>query len=239
MASWLIKILQMKISVVIPTLNEAENIVALLDYLRQTSPAACEYFVVDGGSTDNTATLAQQAGAKVLCSHQRSRAIQMNLGAANASGEVLYFVHADVRPPNSWASDIAHSLANGYVAGCFSYRFNSDNFWLRINGRLTRRHSILTGGGDQTLFVRKDIFEKMGGFQERLCIMEDFDFVWRLKKKYPFQLIRHDALVSARKYHNNHYLYVQLVNALTVVLFKIGYPPEKLRTLYRRLLGVR
>lgn len=227
----------MHISVIIPTLNEAENISDLIQYLKNTAPPKCEIIVADGGSDDGTIKLAEATGAKTFISKKRGRSCQMNEGAKMASGDILYFVHADVRPPKTWAVDIAQSLAQGFSAGCFSYRFNSDDKLLKINARVTRRNSFLTGGGDQTLFIRRPIFEKMGGFRNELCIMEDFDFVWRLKKQYPFIVIPNDATVSARKYERNGYIKVQLVNLATVVLFKLGWKPERLKVFYKNMLA--
>jgi rSAM/selenodomain-associated transferase 2 len=193
--------------------------------------------VADGGSDDGTQKRAETAGAEVLNCKRKGRSCQMNEGAALAKGDVLYFVHADVRPPETWSTDIQNALAAGYHAGCFSYRFNSESKLLKINARATRHNSFLSGGGDQTLFIRRHIFEKMGGFRNDLCIMEDFDFVWRLKKQFPFMVIPNDAIVSARKYERNGYLKVQLVNLVTVLLFKWGWNPERLRVFYQRILA--
>lgn len=227
----------MHLSVVVPTLNEAENIAPLIRFLKRSAPPESEIIVVDGGSMDGTPDLAKKSGAKVISKAPCGRSCQMNLGATIAKGEVLYFVHADVLPPESWANDIADSFSKNIKAGCFSYRFNSKRKLLKINSWATRRNSFLSGGGDQTLFIEKSIFEKMGGFRNDLCIMEDFEFVWRLKKDFPFTVIPNDAIVSARKYEKNGYLKVQVINLLTVFFFKIGWEPERLKLFYKKALG--
>ena len=228
----------MRLSVIIPTLNEAEHIGGLVQWLRQTAPpGGCEIIVVDGGSTDGTPRLASEAGATVLASQRKGRSCQLNDGANKATGQLLYFVHADVLPPRTWAADIHLAMQRGVDAGCFSYRFKSDSKWLKINARATRRNSLLSGGGDQTLFIRREVFETMDGFRDELCIMEDFDFVWRLKKRFRFVVIPNDALVSARKYERNGYLKVQLVNLATVLLFWLGLPAEKLKGFYQWMLA--
>jgi len=106
------------ISVIIPTFDEAENITPLINFIRQLgSKEVVEILVVDGGSTDTTCELAQKSGASVIISHQRSRSIQMNLGAQHALGDILYFVHADVKLVPSFVDDIKESLAQGFESG--------------------------------------------------------------------------------------------------------------------------
>lgn len=230
----------MELTVIIPTFNEEKNIGRLLDWLHQTSTEAVkELIVVDGGSTDKTVALAQKHGGKVLVNHKKGRATQMNFGATNTNAEVLYFLHADVFPPHSWASDIIHAVKNGKTAGCFSYRFDSHKWYLKIHEFGTRKKNFATGGGDQSLFVTREIFELLGGFKEHLCILEDFEFVKRLQKKYPFEIICKDATVSARKYEHNNYLKVQCINFTTVFLFLLGFPQERLAKIYRSLLKIR
>ncbi len=225
------------ISVIIPTLNEEIYIARLVHWLRQTAPAVdMEIIVVDGGSRDDTAALAKSAGAAVMQSPRKGRAVQMNMGARAAQSDMLYFVHADVLPPESWAADIFNAVQTGKQAGCFSYRFDSPMRLLRINAWLTQRDSIGAGGGDQTLFVTRRVFEDLGGFNEQLAIMEDFDFVWRLKSVMPFHIICQDVVVSARKYEKNSYLKVQVVNFITLALFRLGYSDKRLAVMYKWLL---
>lgn len=229
----------MQISVIIPTLNEESNIgqqiKRFLSMPRQD--LLCEVLVVDAGSQDNTLEVAQRAGAKVLVSPYKGRAAQMNYGARQALGSILYFVHADVRPPASCLEDIVKALDDKAQLGCFAYYFDSKSPLLKINAWFTGFDWMANGGGDQTLFLPKACFWKLGGFDEQLPIMEDFDFVWRAKKKqYDLQLVKSRAIVSARKYEKNSYLKVQLVNAITFLAFRWGYSPQKLAKWYRKML---
>ncbi|HHM21830.1 MAG TPA: glycosyltransferase [Bacteroidetes bacterium] len=230
----------MDITVIVPTFNEEKNIARLLRWLQDTRPpAGGQIIVVDGGSADRTVEVARAHGALAVVSPVKGRAAQMNHGASLAQSNMLYFVHADVLPPKTWAADILLANRQGKVAGCFSYRFDSDKWYLKITEWATRQNWFAVGGGDQTLFVTKKIYGELGGFRSELHIMEDFDFVKRLRKKYPFHIICHNALVSARKYQHNNYLFVQVINALTVMLFNMGFPQKRLARIYRNILKVR
>ena len=228
----------MQISIVIPVLNEAATIGPLLQYLFSNGGARLsEILVVDGGSKDATVTIAQQSGATVLRSAIGSRAAQMNLGAKVAKGDVLYFVHADTRPPASFAADIARSLASGYVMGCYRYRFNSGSFLLKINAFFNRFHWLWCQGGDKTFYIRREVFEELGGYDEYYTIMEEYDFLRRAMPLYPLHIIPKYAVVSARKYEQNNWLRVQWANALVFRLFRKGATPEQMKKTYTSIVN--
>lgn len=227
----------MKISIIIPVLNEAENLKELLPFFSKIkNQEQQEVIVVDGGSTDGTKEVVEKAGFKFLTCGIQSRAAQMNMGAKESNGDILYFLHADVRILPSFYEDIMSSLNEGFQAGCFAYNFDSPDRMLRINSWFTQFNGLLSGGGDQSLFIRKDVFWELGGFDEKFCLMEDFELVRRIKKKYGFTVIPKRILVSARKYQNNSWLRVQIANLIVFGLFFLHYPPTKLKALYSRLL---
>ncbi len=227
----------MKLSVIIPTLNEAQNLRELIPFLqKQGGEFISEIIVVDGGSEDKTCHTAENLGAKVLKSNELSRAIQLNLGARHATGNTLFFVHADTRPPGSFAEDLQISLVKGYKAGCFRYKFDSENFLLKINSWFTRFNGIFSGGGDQTLFITRDFFNTLGGYDEKFCLMEDFELVKRIKRRTKFHINPRTMTVSARKYRDNSWLKVQLANLFVFALFRMGVAPEKLKKSYSTIL---
>ncbi len=227
----------MQISIVIPVLNEAERIGSLVRHLReQGGQAVLEILVVDAGSKDKTAQLAAEAGAKILPCPVCSRAAQMNLGARAAEGDVLYFVHADTLPPASFSTDIQAGLESGYVMGCYRYKFDSPNILLKINAFFNRFHWLWCQGGDKTFFIKKEIFEKTGGYDERHVIMEEYDFVRRVMPLYKLLIIPKYATVSARKYEQNGWLRVQLANIVVFNLWRRGAAPERLRRIYKTML---
>jgi len=224
-----------KISVIIPTLNEEDNIGKLIQWLRNTADDF-EIIVVDGGSKDNTVEVVESRSEKILFSFRKNRAVQLNLGAANAKSEILYFVHADVLPPENWFSEITNAFNKGEIAGCFSYKFDPENAITKIHAKATKRNTIFTGGGDQTLFIKKEIFKELNGFKESLELMEDFDLVWRLKRKYPFIVLANNAIVSSRKHEKSSYLWVQIVNLFTIILFSLGFRDKRLKKIYQFLV---
>lgn len=228
----------MRLSIIIPVLNESKNLQELLPFfLDHALKIDFEVIVVDGGSRDDSVEVAFKWGARVIKSEVGSRACQMNLGAKNATGEILFFVHADVRLLNTFFEDITGVIEMGIPSGCFAYSFDSDSTMLKVNSWFTQFNGILSGGGDQTLFVKRNVFEALGGFDEYFCIMEDFEFVRRLKKTYSFYVIPKKITVSARKYENNSWVRVQLANLIVFAFFFLEMPPRKLKQWYYKLLA--
>ncbi len=228
----------MKISVIVPTLNEAATIKKLILHLRKHGGKDLhEIIVSDGGSSDNTSQIATEVGATVIDSETKGRAVQMNLGANHSTGDILYFVHADMLPPAEFVTEIRNAVSQNKKAGCFRFRFDSNKQLLSINSYFTRFNGIFSGGGDQSLYIEKKLFKQLGGFDQGHVIMEDFDLVTRLRKSgHGLYIIPKEAIVSARKYSNNSYLRVNLSNLLVFSLYKIGVKPAKLSILYKRLI---
>jgi rSAM/selenodomain-associated transferase 2 len=228
------------VSVIIPTLNEAENLSILIPLLFSNgNRELIEVIVADSNSDDQTQSVSEQLGAKYVACSLKSRAAQMNAGAKIAKGEVLYFVHADTRPISGFVEDIMNSITDGYFAGCYRYRFDSDYLLLKVNSWFTRFDGVFSGGGDQTLFIKKALFEDLNGFDEKYIIMEDFDLVRRIRQKTEFRIIPKSIKVSARKYENNSWLRVQLVNLTVFIYFLSNKQPSKIKNLYCRLLNHR
>lgn len=230
----------MTISVIIPTFNEAENITRLVTFIKQLDrQEIVDILVVDGGSTDDTCIQAHHCGASFIQTHHTNRAIQMNLGAKNAQGSILYFVHADVTLARSFVDDLLESMQQGFESGCYRYIFDSDRFLLRLNAYFTRFNAIMCRGGDQTLFVWRSTFESLGGFDESYVIMEDYDFILRLQKRNTFKIIHKDIVVSARKYESNGWFRVQIANLLVFIMFFFRRPPVAMKQIYKILLTYR
>ena len=227
----------MRISVIIPTYNEEEGIGGLIDDLQRYGGEALEeIIVVDAPSPDRTAQRAGQAGAQVIVSGQPGRAAQMNAGARIARGDVLYFVHADVRIHPDYAQDIRQALAEGYTLGCYRYQFDSTRLILKLNTFFQRFDRIWARGGDQTLFIPKGTFEELGGYCEQHRVMEDYEFIIRARKKHRFKIIPKNIIVSARKYEENSYLRVNLANAVVMWMYFHGANQQKLIDTYKSII---
>jgi rSAM/selenodomain-associated transferase 2 len=193
---------QVKISVIIPTLNEAGNIGKTLQALLVLGPY--EIMVVDGGSTDSTLAICDQFPVKVLSS-ERGRARQMNFGASGATGDVLLFVHADTILPASGLEDIRAALCNSdYRGGRFDLEIDGHHWMLKIIGALInyRSRASKVATGDQALFVRRTVFESMGGFPE-IPLMEDIALCSELKRIGPIACLRSRVITSGRRWERD------------------------------------
>lgn len=230
----------MALSIIIPTYNEANSILDLLEHLSSANKSAdsVEILVVDGGSTDETVRLVNEAGFKCVSSDRKGRAAQMNVGSEIASGDILYFVHADTRPPSSFLADIDQALTEGFQSGCYRYQFDSyPNPLLKINAYCTRFNRIMCRGGDQTLFVTKELFDELGGFREDYVIMEDYDLIQKIQKESSFKIMQKDAIVSSRKYDDNGYFKVQIANLIVFMMYFAGSSQDKMVRTYKNLLN--
>lgn len=232
------RVVESMISVIIPTYNEAACIQATIRRLwkHDTANVIREIIIADGGSADNTIAIAQSEGVKVVRSRKKGRAVQMNTGAVGAKGEVLYFLHADTIPPDSFTADIQSAIGRGYEAGCYRLRFNHDHWFLKVNCWFTRFDVDAIRFGDQSLFVTRKLFEKAGGFCEKHIVLEDQDIVKRLKKMARFIVLPKPVITSARKYLENGVYKTQAIFFLIYFLYRLRFSQQKLLATYRKLI---
>jgi rSAM/selenodomain-associated transferase 2 len=188
----------LSVSIIVPVLNEQVRIAALLRQLRALGPA--QVVVVDGGSRDATAEVARPLCDRLVESAP-GRARQMNAGAAVASGDVLWFVHADSRLPADALGQIGKALAAGAVWGRFDVRLSGDRPLYRVIAFCMNRRSRLTGicTGDQSLFVRRDAFERVRGYPDQ-PLMEDIELSRRLKRFAPPAALPGPLVTSSRRW---------------------------------------
>ena len=227
----------MLVSVIIPTWNEADRIGELVQYLRRCSAGhlKTEIIVADGFSSDQTVLHAKQSGA-ITVEAPRGRANQMNLGASAAQGEILFFLHADTLPPESFLRDLDTATKEGYSAGCYRLSFDYDHWFLRFNSWFTRFHFTPFRFGDQGLFVSREVFERVGGFNQNLLVLEDQEMVKRISGVAKFKILDTAVVTSARKYVSNGIFRLQFLFFLIYVLYKLGMAQQRLIRIYRRFI---
>ncbi|MBD2769958.1 TIGR04283 family arsenosugar biosynthesis glycosyltransferase [Hymenobacter sp. BT664] len=227
------------VSIIIPTYNEADGIETLLHHLYQAgaaTDAAVEIIVSDGHSTDATAARARQAGARVLACPTKGRAAQLNYGARQAAGSILYFLHADTFPPAGFLGDIRQAVATGYGCGCYRLAFDEPHWFLRASAWLTRFNLEVVRFGDQSLFVLKTVFEKAGGYREQMLVMEDQEITRRLRQHARLRVLPASVVTSARKYRANGVFRLQGVFLFITILYRLGAPQATLLRTYRALI---
>jgi rSAM/selenodomain-associated transferase 2 len=221
------------ISVVIPTLNEAGQIGALLQALQAWRARGAELIVIDSGSADDTARLAEP-WADIVLTARRGRAAQMNAGAARARGEILLFLHADTRLPDDADTAIVRELARGgRVWGRFDVDIDGRSPLLRCVAWAMNLRSRWTGvaTGDQAMFVRRAIFQACGGFPD-IALMEDIALSKRLKAFGPPVALRARALTSGRRWQTRGVLRTVLLMWRLRLAYFLGADPERLARLY-------
>lgn len=222
----------MPLSIIIPCLNEAERIEATLEALQPLRTRGAEVIVVDGGSSDDT--LHRARGADRVLTAPRGRGVQMNAGAAQASGDILLFLHADCRLP----ADADYLIVDGLRRsrkrwGRFDVRLESRSPLLGIVARLMNLRSRLTGiaTGDQALFVTRTLFAAAGCFPE-IALMEDIALSRRLKRYGRPLCLRHPVAVSARRWEKHGIVATILLMWQLRFAYWLGADPDKLALRY-------
>jgi len=223
----------MKISIIVPVLNEAEHIVHTLMPLRQYRNQGHEVIVIDGGSDDESIAVAEPYVDRVLRG-EKGRASQMNHGIEAAQGDVLLFLHADTRLPVDSAAKVINAIEDGYFWGRFNVRLSGDRFLYRIIERMMNLRSCITGvaTGDQAIFVSRESIQIVGDYPG-LPLMEDVVFSKRLRSLGWPACVKSRVITSSRRWEDNGILPTLLLMWRLRLLFFLGVPAEKLAKQYR------
>lgn len=225
------------LSVIIPVLNEQEQLQQLLPRLnREQQRAHFELILADGGSDDHSYQIAQEHGARWIACPEPGRAIQLNYAAQQARGGTFFFLYADCQPPKNFPAYIKQWLQQGGHSGSFRLQFDWSHWFLRFNAWFTRFPFFWLRFGDQGLFCRRSSFEQLGGYREDLRVMEDQDLARRLIQRGHFQVLPYSMLVSARRYRNNGPLYLQRVYFRIWWQYYRGYSQDQLEATYRKYI---
>jgi rSAM/selenodomain-associated transferase 2 len=224
-----------RLSIVIPTLNEARGIVATLESLGELRRRGHEVIVVDGGSSDGTFTLASTLADRVLAA-SGGRAGQMNAGARAAANDVLLFLHADTRLPEEADHTVLQGLAaGGFAWGRFDVRIAGSHPLLRVVETMMNLRSRLTHvcTGDQSIFVRRDAFETVGGYPAQE-LMEDIAFSVRLRHMSAPLCLPQRCVTSARRWEREGVLRTVMLMWWLRLQYALGAAPARLARGYRR-----
>ena len=231
----------MSIAVIIPVFNEKDTLPSLLNELL---PLGFEDIIlVDGGSQDRTVEAVNtflKATPHCHCrmmAAPKGRARQMNAGAAEATADLLLFLHADTHLPHNAKSLIEQAMKNSeYVGGRFDVRFPSDEGYAWVVSRMMNYRSRFSGicTGDQALFVRRAVFESMGGFAD-IPLMEDIEFSQRLKQKGTVVALEETVTTSFRRWEQQGPLRTILQMWVIRFLYWMGWSPHRLHRYYHHV----
>lgn len=223
------------VSIIIPALNEANNIENTLANIEKMVQQGHECIVVDGGSTDDTLSICSQYNVTCLKS-EKGRAVQMNYGAAHAKNNILVFLHADTLLPYNAIAIINKCISakhSKYLWGRFNVKFTGQRFILRIIEFFMNLRSCITGiaTGDQVVFIEKELFEKVNGFKQ-IPLMEDIEISKALKKYSRPICIKNKVITSSRRWELNGYWKTITLMWKIRLLYFFGVPADKLVKMY-------
>ncbi len=220
------------VAIIVPVLDEAPH---LGSRLEAAAAQADELIVCDGGSRDGSQEIATQAGAR-LVQGPSCRGEQLNLGASHAISDILLFLHADTDLPSDATDDVRKAILGGAIGGAFFVRFDHNGWAYRVGESFVNLRTRLTRCplGDQAQFVRREDFAELGGYRE-WPILEDLDFVRRLKQRGRLQWIESPVTTAARRYAKRGIVRTLLTNWLIWALYALGISPHRLARLYRHV----
>jgi len=221
-----------RLSVIIPCLNEDKRLLDCIRSAQRLNPF--EVIVVDGGSRDRTVELAEREGARVIKT-SRGRGIQLQEGASASKGEILLFLHADSVIKEE--IDLKAYIRDGFIGGFFRLRFDDPSLSFRLIEFFANMRSRLfkLPYGDQAIFVKKEVFQKIGGFRP-YPFLEDIDLVLRLRKMGKLISLDIPVVVSPRRLKRGFPfspILLSIRNVIIVLLYILGISPFKLIKLYR------
>jgi rSAM/selenodomain-associated transferase 2 len=221
------------ITVIIPTLNEEHYIVQTISSLRQAGFKG-KIIVVDGGSTDSTIELCSGLSAvQLIKSPKKGRGFQMNIGAQEANENYLLFLHGDSIFPPEGITYLLNLIRHGKTqVGSFSLAFDNNRNIYRLLSRFSRINHPLATYGDQGLFIKRSIYQRLGGFAD-IPLLEDVDIIRRIRKKYRMQKFPMAVVTSARRFERNGPLRQTIINIAIVLAYYLGCSPAFLHRFYR------
>lgn len=223
------------LSVIIPVINEEKNLIKILANLEKHPDI--EFIFVDGGSQDNTVKLIKEANFKVILSPILRRSYQMNLGAENAQGKILLFLHGDTLLPPNYAQIINDTVnQQDFILGAFELNIDSKKSIFRLLEIMVNARSnyLSLPYGDQGIFLKKEVFEKLGKYKD-IPLMEDFELVKKAQKQGKIYIAKSAVKTSSRRWDKLGIIKTTLINQLVIMGYYLQISPEKLALFYGRM----
>jgi len=223
-----------KISIVIPVYKEDRELNDLLKFIANNTSSTNieEVLVVDF----NNSSIVREAGVRHLQSPIKGRSNQLSYGGQLAKGDVLYFLHADSKPPKNFDQFILDRINRMERAGCFQMNFDDDHPLLRFFAWFTKFNNLICRGGDQSLWIDRILYHQIGGFDTKLMIMEDLEIIKRIKVETRFVIIQKKLITSARKYKINGVYNLQWRFFNLHLRYRLGYPQVQLVEYYKKYI---
>ena len=221
-----------EISIIVPVFNEINFINDFISHLKSTCQTPQEIIIVDGGSTDGTRQLLESLTDISVFQTKTGRANQMNFGAKIAKTSLLYFVHVDSILPQNFDTLILNSYKKKKVAGCFRLKFDKANWLLKLAAAGSKWNHLLCRGGDQSLFISKNKFDMLNGFDPRYKVCEDIEFIKKLYKNKCFIVLPQTLTTSSRRFYKNGIIYLLFHFGVLHFLHYLGVKPIFLNKYY-------
>ena len=217
-------------SIIIPTLNEEDNIQRLLQHLKSFKKDK-EIIIVDGGSGDNTLKLAESFGVKI-CKSPPGKGKQLNEGTKHAKGKILIYLHADTFLPTDAFNLVQEYFSRDEVRiATFKLSFDSNNFFMKTYCRFTNFDSMFTTFGDQAIIAKKEFINEMGGFPN-IRIFEDVEFFRNVRKRTKIYKLPASVITSGRRFYKKGIITTQLLNIYFFILYLLKVSPDKIYKRY-------
>jgi rSAM/selenodomain-associated transferase 2 len=223
------------ISVIIPTLNEAAYIGKCIEAIRREDDRI-EIIVADGGSIDNTKEIAAGYKKVINVDSEKGRGLQMNMGAAASSCDMLLFLHADTTIESGWSQSILSALDDpSVIGGAFTFAVNDHSWKYRLVEAWVKMRCNLFNlpYGDQAVFIKKSTFEMISGYRN-IPLMEDVDLIDRMKKAGRISILDKKAFTSERRWKKKGLIKTAAINQITMLLYKLGVSHDRLSRFYYR-----